>query len=76
MTEIITYLGEYALEIILGGLIVFFNIIGRPKSAEKIKKIKEKNLTQRERRQLKYIEKMKTNQIEIDKLKKEINKDA
>lgn len=74
MTEIITYLGEYALEIILGGLIIFFNIIGKPKTAEKVKKLKEKNLTQRERKQLEYAKKMKENEIEIEKLRKELNK--
>ncbi len=73
MTEIITYLGEYTFEMILGALVIFFNIIGKPKTAEKVKKLKEKNLTKRERKQLEYAKKMKENEIEIQKLKKELN---
>lgn len=72
MTQIITILGEYALEIILGGLIIFFNLIGKPKSAEKCRKLKEKNVTQLERRQLQDTKKMQERQKTIDKLKKEL----
>lgn len=76
MTQLITILGEYTLEIILGGLIIFFELIGKPKSAEKCRKLKEKNVTQLERKQLNATKKMQKRQTKIDKLKKELDENA
>lgn len=58
-------------EILLGAGIVLSTIFNRPKTAEKLKKIRQKSLERKEKKLSKVINEGKKLASEIDELKKE-----
>lgn len=76
MEEIIMLLVEHIYEILMGIAMVIVTLANKPKSAEKLRKIKEKNLAKLKARRAKEVEKIAKETAEIDKLEKEVGQNA
>lgn len=76
MEEIIMLLVEHIYEILMGIAMVIVTLCNKPKSAEKIAKIKQKNLKKLKAKRAKKVEKIAKETAEIDKLEKEVEKNA
>ena len=76
MEEIIAFIAEYFVELIIGGVVLFFNTIGRPKTAEKIKKAKEKTVEKLRKKCVKRVHACQQDEKRIEELEKELKKNA
>lgn len=76
MEEIIMLLVEHVYEILMGIAMVIVTLANKPKSAEKLAKIKQKNLAKLKARRAKEVEKIAKETAEIDKLEKEVGQNA
>lgn len=69
-------LQQYLPELITALLVIFFSIFGKPKTAEKIAKAKEKKVAKLEKKVAKDIEKAKADSAILEQLKGENEKNA
>ena len=74
MGNLFAYVADYIEEIIIGLFIFLATKMGKPKTAEKLEKIRDKKIKKRKKRSVKLIDKLEKNQEEIKKLEKEKEK--
>lgn len=74
MLEIIVeFLSENVIQLLLGAGTIICVWIGKPKTAEKLKKLKEKKLAKLKEKMQKYIDKLKELNTETENIEKELN---
>ena len=76
MESIIEFIAEYFVEFVVGGVVLFFNTIGKPKTAEKIKKAKEKTLKKLRKKCVKRVHACQQDEKRIQKIEEELKKNA
>lgn len=76
MEELMLLLVEHIYEILMGTAMVIVTLTNKPKSAEKLAKIKQKNLAKLKAKRAKEVEKIAKETAEIDKLEKEVGQNA
>lgn len=74
MDEFIALVTNYISEIFLGLCIFVATKMGKPKTAEKLAKIRDKKIKKLKKRDVKLIEKLQADQNELEKLEKEKEK--
>ena len=74
MGDFIAFVTDYISEIFLGFCIFLATKLGKQKTAEKLKKIRDKKIRKLKRRDIKLIEKLQADQTEIEELEKEQEK--
>lgn len=75
MGNFIAFIADYTTELILRACIFIATKLGKPKTAEKLKKAQENRRKKLEKRDLKYVQQIKKDQEEIKKLEKEQKND-
>ena len=76
MEMILNFLGENVYEILLAGAVIVSTIFNKPKTAQKLTKIAQKQKVRLEHKNLKEVKKMQERTAKIKDLEKEIQKNA
>lgn len=76
MEQVIEFVSENIAYILLSAAVVIANIFNKPKTAEKLKKAKEKQKAHLEAKCAYDIEKLKKDNEALEKIKKELEKNA
>ena len=74
MGDFIAFVTDYISEIFLGFCIFVATKMGKPKTAKKLTKIRDKKIKKLKKRDVKLIEKLQADQSELEKLEKEKEK--
>lgn len=70
---VIEFIGENITILLMGIGVIITNLLGKPKTAEKLKKAKEKRLTKVKEKITKTLKTLKELNIENESLEKELN---